>query len=366
MRAVDRSVRSTRRRRRARRNGQSTVELALGSLVFVTLLLFGVHFGELAVAMLKVKESAHFAAFDVAAHRTDDFDNAEIASGQTFNSFDPPPIGNRAKTRYRDLDGMSDRSGAGWTQALTRVDSFNLTCRTDQTLKFRVNFVGGNQRSELLTALGWLRNRYRNEGGASCRAEAKVNAFRIPTGFAEGGNGMFQAAHRELISIPVCGAGFAKNGNCPGDLEILTGDWAMDGTQASTGDDVPATEQSRVNNAAYKNFVEKIFELNGGVLANNPSTPATTMMRIAGGVTPSDPEYEEETRFSMSFLGDEGGAQPVIPPHQLSTPTTQRIVYQTSGANLHSSYVGWDDTTGAINGVPRCHLGLYGCANPGN
>jgi hypothetical protein len=350
-----------------RSRGQSTVELALGSLVFVTLILFGVHFGELAVAMLKVKESAHFAAFDVAGHRTDNFDNAEIASGTTFNTFNPVPVGAAAKTRYKDLDGMSDRSGSTWTQALTRVDSFDLSCKTDQTLTFRVNFVGGNWRPELNTALAWLRGRYKNEGGASCHAEAKVEAFRIPTGFVEGGNGMFQAKHRELITIPACGAGFAKNGSCPGDLEILTGDWAMDGTQASTSDDVPATEQLWVNNSAYKNFVEKLFELNGGPLANNPNTAATQLMSIAGGVTPNDTEYEEETHFSMSFQGDVGGGgQPDVPPHLMITPSSQRIVYQTSGADLHSNYVGWDDASGAIKGVPRCHLGLYGCEFPGN
>jgi hypothetical protein len=342
------------------------VELALGALVFVTVLMFGVHFGELSVAMLKVKESAHFAAFDVAAHRTDDFDVSDIVSGQTFGPFNPTPVGSQAKARYADLDGMSDRSGTGWTQALTRIDSFDLSCRDDQTVNFKVNFIGGNWRPELTTALTWLRGRYKNEGGASCRAEAKVNAFRIPTGFAEGGNGMFQAQHRELIQIPVCGAGFPRFGACTGELAVLTGDWAMDGTQPDTHGDVPATELSQVNNPPYKYFVEKIFEINGGNEANNTNTPTQTMMRIAAGVTPNDPEYEEETKFSMSYQGDLATAQPNVPPHVLQTPTTNRVVYQTSGANMHSAYVGWDENTGAVSGVPRCHLGLYGCEFPGN
>jgi len=362
-----RSVRSTRRRERAKEHGQATVELALGSLVFVTLIMFGVHFGELGIAMLKVKEAEHFAAFDVAAHRTDAFNVADVSSGSTFALFDPPPVGTAAKARYRDLDGMSDASLPGWTQAVTRLDRFDLTCERDQTLRFRTLLVAPI-RPEANAAHAWLQGRYRDEGGASCRAEAHVSAFRIPEAFAEGGNGLFQARHRALLDIPVCGSGFASGGACTGKLTVLTGDWAFDAPGAnagSTNEDVVSTEWPSVTNKAYRDMVQNIFDLNGGPLADNTGTAAQHLMEVGANVGPNDqPEYENETRFSMSYESDENETQPTVPPHQLRTPVSGRIVYQTSGADLHSDYVKWSETTGVISGVPRCFLGVNGCQYP--
>ncbi len=345
--------------------GQSTVELALGALVFVTVLLFGVHFGEVGVAMLKVKEAATFAAFDVAAHRTDGFTAGAIASGTTFSSFNPGPIGQAAKARYRDLDGMSDRSGPGWTQALTQLDRFSLGCERDATLKFQVAPTGGGHRGELSRAMRWLRNRYRDQGGASCRSEAWVSAIRIPTGFAEGPGGLFQAEHRSLIDLPLCGAGFAQSGACPGALAVLTGEWTFDGPLGDPRNgDVPSTEQGVVNNPPYRDLVKQLFDLNGGPLADSSGTPAEHLMKVAAGVRASDPEYLDETAFSMSYQGDVNQPQVTVPTHPLALPAGNRIAYQTSGADLHSAYVGWNEVGGDVSGVPRCFLGLYGCEYP--
>ena len=353
--------------RRAAARGQATVELALGALVLVTVLLFGVPFGELAIATLKVKEATAFAALDVTGQRSDTFSVPALASGNTFAPFNPAPVGAAAKARYADLDGMSDRAGNSWTQALTRLDAFDLSCRRDATLSFRLELSRGPKRPELNAALGWLRGRYRDQGGASCTAQARASAFRIPTGFAEGGDGFFQVKHREVLEMPVCGAGFPSGGSCAGRLAVLTGEWAFDGPMGdSQNEDVPSTEHGRVNNPAYRDAVKRVFDLNGGPLSDSSAiTPGQHILEVAAGMRPgAQPEWLDETRFSMSALLDRSDPQVTISTHTLTTPANGRLSYQTSGADLHSDYVGWDEASGRVNGVPRCFLGLYGCRYP--
>ena len=48
------------------RAGQATVELALGLLVFVTVLLFGIHFAEVGWLSLKVQEAGAWAMWEAA------------------------------------------------------------------------------------------------------------------------------------------------------------------------------------------------------------------------------------------------------------------------------------------------------------
>ena len=44
--------------------GQGTVEIALGSLLVVTVLMFGIHFGEVLFMSIKVQEAANSAQWD--------------------------------------------------------------------------------------------------------------------------------------------------------------------------------------------------------------------------------------------------------------------------------------------------------------
>ena len=50
--------------------GQATVELALGLLIFVTVLIFGIHFAEMGFLSLKVTEASASAIWDATAYQT--------------------------------------------------------------------------------------------------------------------------------------------------------------------------------------------------------------------------------------------------------------------------------------------------------
>ena len=76
-----------------RSRGQATVELALGTLVMVTVLLYGIAFAEWGVAVQKVKGAAAFAISTAHGQRTHLFSNANVSAGDTFEPFDPSRAG---------------------------------------------------------------------------------------------------------------------------------------------------------------------------------------------------------------------------------------------------------------------------------
>ena len=46
---------------------------------------------------------------------------------------------------------------------------------------------------------------------------------------------------------------------------------------------------------------------------------------------------------------------------QLAELLPDALTYQTSGANLDSSYLGWRRRSGELTKMPPCYLGLRGC-----
>ena len=354
--------------------GQATTELALASVVFTTLLLMGIHYGELPMVMLKVKEAAAYAAFDVTAHRTHLFTRTNISSGNTFEPFDPAAVGVRAHDRYRDFDGMSDVSHSGsWHQALTEARLDTLRCRADNSVQFGTQFFGG-VRPQANAAYAYVRNMYRNEGGASCEVQATVRAFRVPGAFVEGNRGFAQATLQKISQLQVCGVGMPTNGTCRGRLAVLSGDWAFDGPVNSPpgnslNGDVNDVQDNDIDNPAYETAVKELFDRNGGPLSDNTAdTPGRHLMRVGAGLSEGDPEWFNETAFNMSFMGDRARGDHVEIPRRSLDPAdsinSREVRYQTSGAHLSSSYLFWDQDSGELYGMPRCYLGLYGCRKP--
>ena len=91
-------------RRAARGRGQSTVEMALGLMVFVTVLVFGMHFAEVGFLSIKVQEASAGALWDTTARRMHtlpkDFAPLQTAMDQA---------GAQAQQRYQDFDGRTSR-----------------------------------------------------------------------------------------------------------------------------------------------------------------------------------------------------------------------------------------------------------------
>lgn len=348
---------------RARGRGQATTELALGSLVFVVVLLFGIYFGEMPVMMLKVKEAANFAVTKATGERTHRFTVASIGSGNTYTPFDPPQIGAATVARYRDLDGASDRPGGStFSQVMTSASRFDADCRADGRVSFPLARAGGTRRASpgaqgmYNATFNFLDDRYRDRGGVACNVSAETTPFRMPRSFVDQGVGKMSEERLTWNRIPVCGAGRPTNGRCRNELLVLTGDWSLDGPTASAiNGDVESVQEGMVRNDAYAEFVEQLYRRNGEA----QGTAGRRLMRIVAGVTAGMPEDLDENAFNMAFRGDRG-PRDRVDVDRFEVDGT-RLRYQTSGADMRSSYVGWSEATGRATGIPTCFLGLRGC-----
>lgn len=347
--------------------GQATTELALGSLVFVVVLLFGIHFGEVPVLMLKVKEAANYAVTHATGERTHLFSQARVISGSTYAPFSPAAIGADTLARYKDFDGMSDRAGSTtFTQAMTQASGLATRCAQTSAVSFAVARPGatkrltGNGQNLYDDAFNFLDGRLQDRGGIECEVSARVTALRIPTSFVDTGAGAF--SKERLVSrgtFPVCGAGRPSSGACPGKLIVLSGDWAFDGPlvgpNSNLNQDVESAQDGLIANPAYMEFVRQLYTRNG----ESQGRAGRKLIEIAAGLNPGPPEYLDESQFNMSFKGVTGGS-PVarVPRFVVDAP---KLRYQTSGADLRSNYVGWNETAELNSKVPTCFLGLDGC-----
>ncbi len=92
-----------------KKNGQATVELALGSIVFVGVLLIGIHMAEYAQLSLKVQDAQTYAVWDASGRRVQ---TREISGSTNLTPFqrtldNTTGVGAMAKKRFADFNGLS-------------------------------------------------------------------------------------------------------------------------------------------------------------------------------------------------------------------------------------------------------------------
>jgi hypothetical protein len=259
--------------------GQGTVELALCSIVFVTVLLFGIHFAEVGYLSLKVQEAAAFAVWDATGRRVQDIENrntlpmAQILTGGTSAE-------RLAEDRYRDFSSLTTGDTAQpVTKALTRGDGFDVECSEDPQLSNR--FVP----SPRVRAA----NVYHARGGFQCEAKARLTSIRIPDFFIEGPSGFFGERHEVPRNIWVCAVGRATGTSCRGKLSLLLNDWGMAGDDRGINNDC---KLMGCQNRIYRDAVRALFPGGGGA-------GAAFATAIAGGAPTNANE------FWFSFAGEE-------------------------------------------------------------
>lgn len=352
-----------------RARGQATTELALASVVFVTILLFGLFFGELPVLMLKVKEAARFAAFETAQERHHQFSVANVNAGSASLGAQPRTRAQaEAQRRFQDFDGARSTGSLDLTLTMTQASGSQTRCVDDGALQFR--YQGGGNAGAYLRGL--LDD---TEGGVRCQSQARASPIRIGRFLDQGDRGLSQEEHwaSRYTAIVVCGAGRARDNACTGrGLRVLGGDWAFDGPAGSplngdvnffTTDDEHQADND-VENLAYARLAQRVFDEGPG----KGRRAGSEFLRKVAGIPQNDPRAIDETAFSMSYRGIE--SRRVAPRKPRSADPT--LHYPTVGADMphqHSrsgdpSLIDWDERTGEVDRFPRCFLGLEGCGRP--
>ena len=279
------------------RRGQATVELALGSIIFVGVLLIGIHMAEYAQLALKVQEAEASALWDATHHRIQTRANDGATFDGPFHALLDESSGVAAKTRqrYRDFDGISTVNGGNVVgRALTRGSNLEVTCEEEPSLHFAAS---PSARAVL-----------HDVGGLRCTASAKITAVRVPRSFLQKEEGgFFRQRMFRNDPIPVCGMGLPENGECHGSLSLMLNDWGL------TGDETRTCKSDC--QSPYSGMVRRLFNGGGGA-------GVALADEFAGDAPASAAE------FHFSYAG-------VEEDYLQGIPTEQGMVgYNTGGSNL--------------------------------
>jgi hypothetical protein len=288
------------------------VELVLGALVFVTILLVGIHFAEVMVLSMKVSEAGTAPLWDATAGLHHSIPTDYSPTGASLNAARADAAG-----RYANFDGRSvsaGRPGSPLTQVLTKGRDMTITQCT------MGNRGIGTYRGSLNPA-HWVI--FRENGNARCNAEAFVQGEGMMRfgAFLEGASGFFQARQKSAAAYS-SGGGFkvcalnrprGLNGPCQGNFSMVIDDFGL--ASGSEGRQCPSI----------------IYGLPcaGG---NLPFWTATNLAYIASSALFNTQSNQYENYMRAMFWGDSPARHSIVP----------WIRFVSTPVSFHMSFTGMD------------------------
>jgi hypothetical protein len=273
------------------RRGQALVETALGLMVFVTLLMFGIYFAEVGALTLKVQEAANFALWEATGHVQH---NPQAGEFQRRNAV--AEAASEANRRYRDFDGRSSQGGGARTIQLAIARATPLEVRCEADLPGGDPLIAGIRPSDAATgggaaALAQAMNT--QVPGMACSASSSLRAARIGR-FLE--PAFFKVSHRRASALfTVCAAGRASDGSCGGRFSLLLDDWGLAGVTEGRSCALNINNARNCQNLDYHDWVERVYTRNGGGGNAGSALASATRASVSNN----------EDQFFMSFRGEE-------------------------------------------------------------
>lgn len=266
--------------RRAAR-GQAVVEAVLGTLVFVTILIFGIHFAELGALTLKVQEAANSAVWDTTSQKMHDITGHDFTDYRRAINFGEA----QASSRYADFDALKSSRRTSVTQVFTHAENLQVPCRP----------LAGGDGLDPSGPAALAAGAYPGfEQGLACTARAELTALRIPSVFLDGS--LSEARHHRSLTIPACAIGRPDRGRCPGRLGMLLDDWGYMGQQEARECPLAWEGGAGCSNQGYYDQVASVYAATPAAKAGSASRLAT----VVSGGSPIDEDF-----FFMSFRGSE-------------------------------------------------------------
>ena len=112
--------------------GQALAETVLGLLVFVTILMFGIHFAEVGYLSLKVQEASTSALWDSTGAKMHELPGTFNGQAAAIKA-----AGGNATNRYKDFDGRSSQKGSSApVQVFTSAGGLKVECKAANAITF--------------------------------------------------------------------------------------------------------------------------------------------------------------------------------------------------------------------------------------
>ena len=311
--------------------GGAMVETALGLLVFVTILVFGIHFAEIGYLSPKVAEAQMNALWDATGKRLHEHPNNYAPRTQAMNDAD-----SKTTQRYHNWDGRTGVTATAPSLVFTQAQDLTVTCERDDLETNAMEsgvYTGGS-------------------GGLSCAASGNMTLVNFPRDFLDqGAKRTFHVKHynRGGTGIPICALGRA-GGGCRGQIAILLDDWGLasapqepnsyflDGTDDGKGDGLGA-------NQPFHSLVKKVYD---GALP--PGAAGGALATLVSGVDPSGGELTFWFSYGNPY-------DPVYEALPKDSGNSSRMQTNVRTFNKNSAY---HDHTECFLG----HTGLPPCIRP--
>lgn len=262
------------------KRGQAVVEAALGIFVFVTILIFGIHFAELGHLVLKVQEAANSAIWDSTSQQMHDVTAHSWNEYQSAVGF----ANAQANARYNDFDALAS-AGTTSTLVFTSAENMSVNCAP----------LRGGDRLQPSAPHPLAAGTYPSGlQGISCQARAEIRGIRIPRNFLD--NGLANTRHWRPITIPACAVGRPRGGGCPGRLGMLLDDWGYEGQLEARECALAWEGGTTCENQGYYDQVKNVYDATPAPYAGSASRLAS----LVAGSSPIDEDF-----FYLSFRGSE-------------------------------------------------------------
>ncbi len=264
-----------------RARGQAVTELALLLLVFVTVIVFGIHFAEVHALAMRTQEASQAALFDTTAMKMHDTStgNWDLAKNVAIAT-----AAATAEENYADREGRhAATSGRSADWVFTRASQIEINCRNEPDFKLSPVKPLDHSLPVGDTALG-------------CNAGLVVKGLRIPGSFADRSNGFFKKSHFDPLDYALCAAGTGFG--CEGRFVILLDDWGYAGTKEALECPLQVEGGGECSNRGYWHMVKRAYERQIELEGNGIRPAGSDLAKATVGKSPID-----ENHFYLSYVG---------------------------------------------------------------
>jgi hypothetical protein len=279
------------------------VELSLGLLAFIPILLFGIHYAEVAVLDMKLTEAAAAPLWDAATGKLHRLPYSYLPEATAA-------VANAQSQAFARYSQMGHSTSGGATNVFTQVSTFDLKCQLNRPLPFAI-----------APALSGPTAVFQDNGGVSCGSTAFFSIFRMPDHFADGAP--FSASIKDGVAAVAgmrrCAVGrpLGLTGACDGDLAMLIDDWGLTSSRPGDpseqgGEECRGRTSGSYNqpcaNTNYYEAAHRAFENSGkniGLAGGGQPSINGPASKLVQAITSGVPFSEEITGFYLSYRGEE-------------------------------------------------------------